>query len=235
MAEADPTANFCKPFTDEQVEGFRRDWQRYWDEQRALRPKPLPMGNVALALDLVGDGIREFEFQDTVYQLKPTPYTSALLLFQTSELLVKLEAIGQLIEEDQMSALRDCYAAIADLGGDLITPKPASNPFRENGRPNDLARLFHFLVDMGNEMPIPETDEDGTPRRYNAAHHLMVYRAVYGTPTTWRAFCAGCACIERQEAEQTLRFYDTMTVAQWGTQEGRVQMERELKRAAGMR
>jgi hypothetical protein len=172
-------AHFCIPPTLEEVEQWKAYWRKDWEETHPRKPAP-PMGNLSLALELASDGIRSFEFRGTTYQLKPTPYTAALRLLQVAEMMKMLEAIGELTGLEEVRALRNCYATIADIGGSLLTPQLTINPFHEDGGSKELGGLMEFLLDTGNEMPLRESDGDGDPVRYNAAYHLMAYTKAFG-------------------------------------------------------
>jgi hypothetical protein len=223
-------AHFCKAPTDEEVQSWRQHWQAEYDAAHPPIPAP-PMGNRTLALDLTGDGIRDFPFQGVTYRLKPTPYRTAILLQDVREQLNTLAAIGEITGEASLLELRECYAAIAELGGALLTPHLSANPFLADGGQDDLHRLLVFLLDSGDMMP--NRPGNGQPVRVNAAHELMAYWAVYGEPTTWRRFRAGCACISRLEADRSLEMYYVVTVAGWGSKEAREELVANLKRAAG--
>jgi hypothetical protein len=119
----DDAAHFCRAPTPEEVAEWRAYWRQEWEKNHPRKPAQ-PMGNLALALELAGDGIRSFDFRDTTYQLKPTLYTSALRLLQVGEMMKLLEAIGELTGLEEITALRNCYATIAEIGGSLLTPHP---------------------------------------------------------------------------------------------------------------
>jgi hypothetical protein len=228
-------AHFCIPPTLEEVEQWKAYWRKDWEETHPRKPAP-PMGNLSLALELAGDGIRSFEFQGQTYHLKPTPYSGALRLLQVQELMKLLEAIGTLTGLEEFVALKNCYATIADVGGQLLVPPLTINPFLVEAGEMDLAGLMNFLIDPGNEMPLRDSDGDGDPVRYNAAYHLMAYTKAFGPPTTWRKFCAGNACLVRLDAEEALRFYGavyTVVKSMWGEDDARKAWVAEISRESG--
>lgn len=201
---SDETAHFCKPPTDEEVESWRQHWREEHERANPRLPAP-PMRNVALALDLTGDGIREYKFRGETYRLKPTPFASGLQLSRVEEVLGLLHGIGHLTGIEELTALQTCYATIARLGGELLIPLPPVNPFLAEGKQEDLQPLLHFLLSSGDETPSPA--DGGTPGRFNVTYHLMAYEALFGPVTTWRKFCAGISCMRRLEAERALQLH----------------------------
>lgn len=202
---SDETAHFCKAPTEAEVESWRQHWRREYEESHP-RQTPPPMRNVDLALEIAGDGIREYTFRGTIYRLKPTPFTAGLQLSRVEDVLGLLQGIGSLTGQDELLALRSCYATIAKIGGELLVPSIPDNPFLADGEQEDLHRLLHFLLSTGDETPPAESD-GGTPRAWNAAHYLLAYETAFGPPTTWRKFCAGLACLRRVEAERALQLH----------------------------
>lgn len=195
-------AHFCMVPTPEEVESWRQHWRKQHDQAHPKLPPP-PMRNAALALDLAGDGVREFSFQGTVYRFEPTSVAAGLELQQVQERLGNLAAIEQLTGQEELVALRACYATIAQLGWDHLIPHPPVNPFAE-GEQSELHLLFAFLISPGTE---PGPDSDGPTARWNAAHHLMAYEATFGPATTWRRFLAGLGCLRRLEAERAIQMH----------------------------
>lgn len=225
--DGEEAVHFCKPPTEEEVESWRHYWRGKYAEEHPRQPSP-PMVNVGLALDLTGDGIREYTFRGTVYRLKPTPYRSGLALCRAQEQLEFLAAIGSLTGQSELVALHHCYATIANLGGELIVPPPPVNPFLEEGQQEDLLPLLAFLVQTGDETPAPD-EVEGVPRRWNAAYYLMAYESVFGPPTTWQRFCAGMSCLRRLEAERAIQMHGAVLNAIGAAFGGEEQRQEWLK------
>jgi hypothetical protein len=249
---------FVRPFTPEEVRGFSKEWRKLYP-----LPDQPPLANVSLARALATAlEARPYRFRRLRLISPPVSYLDGLELLDLQQQMETCEIPfdperehGERTDDeilDQVQALRDVYAKVAEISGRLITGWRGRNPFFAS-KPEEFHRTLSFLLDTGNELKggPDRISPTSRPARYDAAHYLVLYVSRFGAtpgmmaperegrptivqPASWRHFSIGMAMIRREEAERSLQMFDAIG-ALFSKEEHQSRWLDGMNHAAGLR